>query len=153
MYYSAIGILAVLILLIENTDILLKRNNSFNQPAWRVYRRFLFSVLVYYITDILWGVIEERKLAALLFADTTVYFIAMAVGVLFWTEFAVAYSGEDKPFGRFIVLAGRVLAVGIALLSVANVFAPLLFTVDADGVYHALPLRYGAMNRYPLSSF
>ena len=71
MYYSAIGVLAVIVLLIVNQDILLNRNNTFQAPAWKVYRRFLFAVLVYYVTDVLWGVLESRKLALLLFTDTT----------------------------------------------------------------------------------
>ena len=71
MYYSAIGVLAVIVLLIVNQDLLLNRNNAFHAPAWKVYRRFLFAVLVYYVTDVLWGVLESRKLALLLFTDTT----------------------------------------------------------------------------------
>ena len=90
MYYSAIGLLAVIILLIENRDILLNRSGAFELPAWKVYRKFLFAVLVYYITDILWGILESRRLAAALFADTTIYFVAMAVGVLFWAQYTVA---------------------------------------------------------------
>ena len=91
MYYSAFAILAFVVLLIVNHDILLDRVGAFQTPAWRVYRRFLFAVLIYYTTDILWGVLESQKMAKLLFADTTVYFIAMAVGVLFWAEYTVAY--------------------------------------------------------------
>lgn len=40
MYYSVIGLLAVLILIIVNYDILLTPKESFNKLAWRVYRRF-----------------------------------------------------------------------------------------------------------------
>ena len=94
MYYSAIGLLAMLILLIENQDVIRNLEGAFEKPAWKVYRRFLFAVLAYYVTDILWGVIESAKLAALLFADTTVYYIAMAVGVLYWVEYTVVYLEE-----------------------------------------------------------
>lgn len=55
MYYSSIGLLAVLMLFIVNQDILRDTKDSFNKPAWNAYRRFLYAVLVYYITDILWG--------------------------------------------------------------------------------------------------
>ena len=50
MYYSAIGILAILILLIENLDILKKSRGTFEKPAWRAYRIFLQTVLIYYIS-------------------------------------------------------------------------------------------------------
>ena len=145
MYYSAIGILAVLILFIVNHDILFGRRVSFDKPAWKMYRRFLFVVFLYYITDILWGFFESRKMVVPLFADTTVYYIAMAAGVLYWAGFTVAYSEEKNPFGQFIRAAFNVLAALILVLSVINIFTPILFTVSADCVYEALPLRYAVL--------
>ena len=142
MYYSAIGLLAIIVLLIINHDILLNRGNAFQAPAWKVYRRFLFTVLVYYITDILWGILEDRKLALLLFADTTVYFAAMATGVLLWSQYTVTYLEDKTPFGKLLVYAGRIIAGLITVATVANIFAPVLFTVDSDCVYRALPVRY-----------
>ncbi len=142
MYYSAIGVLAVLILLIENQDVLLNSRGAFDRPVWRVYRKFLFAVLAYYVSDILWGVLESQKLSTLLFADTTVYFVAMAVGVLFWAQYTVAYLDEKNGFGRFLVVAGRVIAGLITLLALLNIFEPVLFTVDAQCVYRTLPLRH-----------
>ena len=145
MYYSAIGLLAVFILLIENGDILPAARGAFEKPAWKVYRRFLFAVLAYYVTDILWGFLESRKLSALLFTDTTVYFMAMAAGVLFWAEFTVTYLGEKNEFGQMLVSAGRFIAGLITLLAMLNIVEPTLFSVDADCVYHTLPLRYAVL--------
>ena len=51
--YSAIGVLAIIVLVIVNHDILLNRGSAFQAPAWKVYRKFLFAVLAYYITDVL----------------------------------------------------------------------------------------------------
>ncbi|MCR4763841.1 MAG: hypothetical protein K5696_09955 [Lachnospiraceae bacterium] len=143
MYYSAIGLLAWLVLLIENQDILLNRNQTFERPAWKTYRRFLVAVQVYYITDIIWGVLENRKLATLLFVDTSVYFVSMAFCVLFWTRYVVDYmeSGE-KQTGRFLVGSGRVIATLVTALTGVNIFTPVLFTVDEQCVYHALAGRY-----------
>ena len=145
MYYSAIGLLAVLLLFFVNWDILYKPGPSYEKKAWKLYRRFLLAVLVYYVSDVLWGVLESSRLSAPLFADTTVYFAAMAAGVLFWAEFTVAYLEGDRSFGRALVLAGRILAGGIALLSLVNIFVPVLFTVDKDCVYRALPARYASL--------
>lgn len=142
MYYSAISLLALLTLLMENQDILLNRECAFDKPAWKVYRKFLFAVMVYYITDILWGFIGSFRLPHLLFADTTVYFVAMAVGVLCWAEYTVAYLDERNEFGKALVLTGRLVAGLITLLAVINIFIPVLFTVDADCSYSALPLRF-----------
>ena len=65
MYYSAIGVLAMLVLLIVNWDVLHK-SQVYDKPAWIVYRRFLFAVLAYYILDIFWGVVGSMKLPNLL---------------------------------------------------------------------------------------
>ena len=142
MYYSAIGLLAIIVLLTVNHDILLNRGSDFRAPAWKVYRRFLFAVLAYYITDVLWGMLEDRKLSTLLFADTTVYFAAMAAGVLFWAQYTVTYLEDESPFGKRLVTAGRIIAGVITAAAAANIFAPVLFTVNSDCVYHALPVRY-----------
>ena len=141
MYYSAIGLLAAVLLVMENQDILIGRD-AFGRSAWKVYRGFLFAVLVYYITDILWGVFESFRLTHLLFADTTIYYVAMAAGLLLWARYIVAYLGEDNGFGKFIVIAGRTVAGVIAILAAVNIFIPVLFTVDDECVYHALPVRY-----------
>ena len=47
-YYSAIGILAILVMLIESHDILLNPKDALKRPAWKVYRRFLFAVLAFW---------------------------------------------------------------------------------------------------------
>ncbi len=142
MYYSAIGILALLVLVIENLDILLGMDVGFDKPAWKVYRRFLFSVLVYYVTDILWGILETLKIPALLFTDTSLYFIAMALGILLWTQYVVTYLDEKDSFGSFLVYAGRILAACVTVISLVNIFVPVLFTVDEECVYTPLPFRY-----------
>jgi len=157
MYYSAIGLLAAVVLLIENRDILLLRYGVFDTPAWRAYRWFLVAVLVYYVTDILWGVFESQRLGTLLFLDTTVYFIAMAMGVLLMTRFVVAYLGEEggsgeggfggsgfgeSGFGRFLLYTGSVFCGAVIVAVVVNGFIPILFSVDAQCVYHALDARY-----------
>ncbi len=142
MYYSAIGVLAVLVLLFENKDLLLNRIGGFDLPAWRMYRRFLIAVLIYYLTDIAWGWFEAEKWASLLFADTTVYFIAMAAGVFLWTHTAVVYLGVKDRFSQLLMHAGRIFAVVVTILSILNCFMPVLFTVDDACVYRALDTRY-----------
>lgn len=145
MYYSAIGILALLILVIENLDILLGLDEGFDKPAWKVYRKFLFSILIYYITDIIWGILEALKLPVLLFADTSIYFIAMALGILLWTKYVVTYFDEKDAFGNFLVYAGRILAGCVTVISLANIFFPILFVVDDECVYTPLSFRYAIL--------
>ena len=140
MYYSVIGILALLILMIENQDIFLNRNKISEIPVWKVYRRFLFSVLAYYFTDIIWGILEYYKMAKPLFADTSIYFLTMAAGILFWTQYVITYLEEKNKFAKFYLYAGRILALAVSVLTVLNIFIPLTFTVDDECVYRALPV-------------
>ena len=146
MYYSMIGLIAIFVLIIVNQDILFNPKEVYHKPVWIVYRRFLFAVLIYHVTDVLWGILESKKLDQLLFADTTVYFIAMSVGIFLWAQFTVKYLGEENSFGHFIVFTSRLIAISIAVLVIANIFYPILFEVDANCVYKALPVRYGVIS-------
>lgn len=54
MYYSAIGFLAIIILFIVNWDILFGPR-AYEKRAWNSYGKFLYAILAYYVTDVLWG--------------------------------------------------------------------------------------------------
>ena len=58
MYYSVIGILALLILNITNHDVIIKRTSGVGPSIQKHYRRFLFGIIAYYLTDIAWGILE-----------------------------------------------------------------------------------------------
>ncbi len=142
MYYSIIGMIAFLILVIENQDILLNLNNAFERPEWKVYRKFLVSVMVYYVSDILWGIFEWAKMPRALFIDTSFYFIAMAVGILFWTSYVVTYLDDNNRFGTFLVSAGRAISALVFGMTIVNIFVPVLFSVDENCVYDPHHIRY-----------
>ena len=142
LYYATIGSLAILILLIENYDLFLNRSDVERFPVWSKYRRFLLAVLLYYVTDVLWGFIESRKLATMLFIDTSFYFVAMAGGILFWTQFAVSYLDEKNTYGKFLVYTGRIFFGVVVGLVFLNIYTPILFSVDENCVYVANPFRY-----------
>ena len=146
MYYSAIGVLAIFFLIAENHDILLKKHEKGSKmPVWKVYRRFLITVLVYYVTDVLWGLLEAKKLAVLLFTDTLIYFVAMAFSVLLWTHFVVTYLNEKNAFASFLMYAGRFIFAAVTIMVTINIFTPMLFSVDENSVYHAYPTRYALL--------
>ena len=140
MTYSIIGILASILLLITNRDILW-REKALN-PNQRSYRRFLLGVMAYYVTDLLWGILEARGLTALLYADTVVHFAAMAAAVMLWTQYVTTYLAGGGRFERLLYQAGRVF-FGFELAVIAlNFFRPVLFWFDAGGGYHAGVVRF-----------
>ena len=144
-YYTSIGLLAVAILMIENHDILFDREVTNNMPARETYRNFLFVVLAYYAVDALWGVFDGFHLAFWLFADTSVYFVFLAAGLLFWTRFVIAYLAEENNFSRVLFYAGHIFFATVLAIVILNCFTPLLFWIEPDGTYHAHVARYALL--------
>ena len=141
MYYAAIDLIAILVLIIQNRNIIIDHNKSFEVDTWKIYRRFLFAVLAYYVIDLLWGIIEYFKHPLLLFAVTTIYFVVMAMGIVLWTAGVFYYLQAKGRFVRILVWTGRIVATFITGAVIVNIFTPVLFTVDSDSVYKAMPLR------------
>ena len=142
MTYSIIGILAAIILLITNRDILWMTKGSTASRTQRLYRGFLLSVLGYYITDALWGILDAWQLTSLQFADTTLYFVAMAAAVLLWTQYVVAYLESDTSFSTLLRYAGWTFFAFEIIAVIINIFYPVMFWFDESGAYHAASLRY-----------
>ncbi len=134
MQYSAMGILSIIILLIINVDVFRAAGNDIS-PSKRHYRSFLFSVIFYHVTDIAWGLLDERHLIEALYADTVVYFAAMALSVLLWTMFTVRYLDRKTRFATVLTYTGKVFfAFQLAALAV-NFFMPVFFFFDEGGAY------------------
>jgi hypothetical protein len=94
MYYASFGILAVLLHIIINQRILRDHIDKTTQASYYRYRQFLISILVFYISDLLWGFLAEAKIRILIYADTWLFFATMALSVLLWTRFVVAFLDE-----------------------------------------------------------
>ncbi len=141
-WYALVGVLATAVLLIQNYDILFRKSDNQIFPEIGIYRKFLYGIMTYYVTDILWGILDSLNLTALLFVDTVVYYVAMAVGVLLWTQYVVTYLGEDNMFSRFLYYAGRSCFAVVVLITIINFFTPVLFWFDEAGIYHASPARH-----------
>ncbi|MBO6209538.1 MAG: GGDEF domain-containing protein [Schwartzia sp.] len=142
MYYTSIVLIAVAILLIENHDILFDGDVSQDIPVRERYKQFLYGVLVYYTVDALWGIFDSLRLASLLFVDTTIYFAALAAGIMLWTRFVVTYLGEDTAFSRFLSHAGQIFFAAVLAAMILNFFTPILFRIDENAAYHASDARY-----------
>ena len=54
----------------------------------------------------------------------------------------VIYLEETSFFGRFLIVAGRVISIFVAACSVLNIFVPVLFSVTEHCVYLPKPFRY-----------
>ena len=142
MTYSIIGILAAIVLVIMNRDVLWDHEESKAGGTQKYYRSFLYGILAYYITDLMWGILEARGLTAILYADTVVHFIAMAAAVMLWTRYVVAYLEKKNVFGQLLTWAGSLFLLFEIVVILVNFFRPILFWFDGSGAYHASAARY-----------
>jgi signal transduction histidine kinase len=141
MTYSIIGILAAIILVITNRDVFLTRKDAIAGTR-NTYCWFLLAVLSYYVTDALWGVFDEYRMTKIQFADTTLYFAAMAAAVLLWTQYVVDYLERGNVFDKILRYTGWAFFVFEIIVITLNIFHPVMFWFDENGVYHAESIRH-----------
>ena len=145
MYYASIGLIAIIVHVIIHFEALRKVKNTGENKVRLIYREFLFALLLYYTTDVLWGFFYEQRWVIATFIDTTIYFAAMALSVLFWTRSVVAFTGRKGRRGKIMIGCGwTILSFQLAVL-IVNIFVPIVFSFNEDKEYLALPARYIAL--------
>lgn len=82
MAYYIFSTVALCIHILINVEMFTKKDNV---PYIKQYRLFLISIMVFYISDILWGAFDSMKNIPLLYVDTIFYFLAMGATIFFWT--------------------------------------------------------------------
>ena len=140
--YSIIGILACILLLIINRDVFQNHDGHAITKTMRTYRMFLIGVMAYLVTDFLWGILDANHLTSLLFIDTSIHFAAMVGAVMLWTQYVVSYLDTDSAFGRILKSTGSVFFALELIFIVVNIFKPVLFWFNENGVYQAGIARY-----------
>ena len=138
--YSFIAFLAMVIHLIINFDMLPGRKVS-NVHCAREYRIFLAGVFIYYIVDAGWGILAGLGWTGVLYVDTMLYYLAIAVSVLTLCHFVIAYLGVKGVAARMYFWFGYALLALYFVLVTANFFNDCLFLFDERGKYHEGPLR------------
>ena len=141
MYYSSIGIIALLIHFIINYDVL-KIKTGEELPAQRIYRGFLIAVMAFYFIDAFWGALYSLRMATIGFIETEFYFVIMAVSVFLWTRYVVAYLNDNSVFCKTLYFAGWIFLIFEISVLIINIFWPIAFWFDLDGTYHTNTARY-----------
>ncbi|MBR3517709.1 MAG: GGDEF domain-containing protein [Lachnospiraceae bacterium] len=142
MYYASIGMLSIIVHLIINFEAMKVSLQKKADPSRNRYRQFLYAVTIYYITDILWGILYEHRLILLTYIDTTVYFLSMMLSVLLWTRFVVSYLDNKKLFGKVLLGSGWLLMLYQIIVLIINLFDPLVFGFDEQKEYVAGAARF-----------
>jgi len=135
MYYASASILAAIHHLIINHDIVKNRRNLPKEGAYYKYTQFLISLMFFYVGDLLWVFLLDLKVWHLAYFDTMVYFAAMAVSVLFWTRFVVAYLGKNGLRSRILLGLGWGICAFVICSLFFNLFRPVVFALEKDMTY------------------
>ena len=145
MYYSSIGILALIVHLIINFEAMRPNKRTASTPSRSRYRAFLLSVILYYVADLSWGFAYEFKKIILGHFITGMYFFSMSLTLLFWMRFIITYLNRKNAFSAILKFAGGgIFLVQIAVL-VVNFFYPVMFKFEADGEYVPGVARYSIL--------
>lgn len=137
MSYSIIGIIAIVIHLIINRDMLWRSSDNHFVPAQKEHRQYILGMLIFCVTDVLWGFFNEFHLKVPLYAVTVAFFITMMAGFLLWTRYTVAYLNKKGLFEKIIYISGLVMFCSELVILAVNFFIPIQFWFDENGVYHA----------------
>lgn len=143
MYYAAVSILSVLVLIIINQDVLFRHDAALKMPALAAYKKFIVSVLAYCFTDILWGILQDLNLPRLLYIDTALNYVLMAVAIWFWIGYIVTYyNGKEilKTVFRNLGRAAVVISIGLVIY---NAYNPILFEITEKGMYVSASNKFG----------
>ena len=143
MYYSVIGMIAIVLHLIMNHKFIKidKNRNEINEA----FRKFVLASLMYFTTDVLWGIFDSLKIPTLLYVDTFVYYISMALTIAYLCNYVTYYLHLNSGFGKFIRIFGQAFAILEIVLLIINHFIHIFFWIYPDGTYQAFIYRYIAL--------
>ena len=141
-FYTSIAGIALVIHLIINWRQLVDWQNLKSRPGALEFRHFLVSQILFFVSDILWGIFAELKCPCLLYADTLLFFMTIALSIYAWTHFIVAYMELDGAQRGRILWTGRGILAFFCTALAVNCFTGSFFTVDDQCTYAAGPLRY-----------
>ena len=147
--YSSIAILAIVIHLIINFNMFSGRRGYATAYGNR-YRGFLMGIFAYYVVDVGWGVFAGLGWTHVLYANTVLYYIAIAMTVVMWCRYVVAYLDLGKWTGRPLLWFGYALLALYVVLLTVNVFNGCVFHFDEQGRYVAGGIRM--LIFYPLAA-
>ncbi|MBQ7251132.1 MAG: response regulator [Kiritimatiellae bacterium] len=143
--YSIVAAISLAVHLIVNWKQLFVWCDPGSRPGAFEIRHFLVCLTVFFATDVLWGVFEEMKWRTWLYADTLLFFLAMALSVFAWTHFIAAYLEMKGPPRAHLLWTGRGLLAFFTAALVVNFFTGGFFAIDRNCVYAAGPVRQVAL--------
>lgn len=143
MNYSLIVMVSIIIHVIMNHEFFF--NQEEKTEANKAFKRYIWAALGYYLTDAVWGVINDFHSPAWLYGNTILYYITMALTVVLLCRYVTTYLKLETGFGKFIRNFGLVFCISELALLLVNHFVHIFFWIDGEGVYHAYIMRHVAL--------
>ena len=142
MYYASIGILSLIVHVIINFEDLKTPQNTSNKDTRERYRIFLLGVMIYYLSDIFWGIFNEARIYVPAYIFTIAYFMSMVISVLLWTRFVVSYLNNKGMFSKVLLYSGWIIFIYEIIALIINFFIPVVFAYGEDVEYIPGQARY-----------
>ncbi len=140
-FYSCVAGIALVVHLIINWKQLFDWRNLDSHTGGYEFRLFLVCLSFFFVSDILWGVYAGLECPRLLYFDTVLFFLTMALSIYAWTHFIIAYLEMDGGPRLRMLWIGRGLMAFFTAALIVNSFTGSLFIIDAQCMYKAGPLR------------
>ncbi len=136
MVYASFDIVAFLVVIIINYEVLNPRADHRYFIAFEEYRRFLLSVLLFIALDFMWGILDAKEIMFWLYVDTVIYFLSMALTVILWTHYVIKLlNNNNKWFEVLIDFLCQIYAIYIIIILIINFYKPIFFSYDTKNEF------------------
>lgn len=142
MMYSMVGICALVVCLIINKNSIFIKSAKNLSLYYKSYRLYIFANILFFASDILWGLLDHFHLMNLLYADTILYFIAQSICIFLWTICVSLYINKNKILNTILIVGGLIIVAFVITVLIINPFYPVIFKFDSDNNYITLFSRY-----------
>ncbi len=139
--YSSIAGIVLVVHLIINWGQLFQRPQVKSDATTVEFRRFLICLLFFFVLDILWGIFAVLKWPHILYVNTILFFLMMALSVFAWTRCVIAYLGVDGWLRRYLLWTGLGVFMFFIVALIVNFFTGSFFQISAQAIYKEGPLR------------
>ncbi len=142
LYYSAIGVLAIIIHLIINHNYYVQKDA---RKEVKEYKKYITAIFLYYLTDVAWGILNEIHNMPLLYADTILYHLAMLMSVVLCCKYIISFLKLKNIVAKMLDAFGFLFVLGGIVALVVNHFYHVLFWFDESGDYQTFSFRHIAL--------
>ena len=127
--------LAIILHAIINADIMFRKGEGIRPEVRTKYRLFLYAVLLFYASDICWGIFISLKMTTLAYINTIAFFFSMALTVFLWVKYIRFFLNQKNIWSSILNYATWTLFVAQVVVLVLNIFTPIMFTITVEGEY------------------